>query len=59
MDWNKLTDEQFAVAAKARPWSALKYCAARLTDNQFAVAAKARPGAALMYSAARYAALSA
>ena len=39
MDWNKLTDNQFAVAAKAHPWSALKYCAARLTDIHFAVAA--------------------
>jgi len=59
MDWNKLTDEQFAVAAKARPWSALAFASTRLTDEQFAVAAKADPGAALMYSAARYAALSA
>jgi hypothetical protein len=29
MDWNKLTDEQFAVAAKAKPWAALKFASAR------------------------------
>ena len=29
MDWNKLTDEQFAVAAKADPGAALMYSAAR------------------------------
>jgi len=59
MDWKKLTDEQFAVAAKAAPGAALMYSAARLTDEQFAVAAKADPGAALEFAAARYAALSA
>ena len=59
MDWKKLTDEQFAVAAKAAPGAALMYSAARLTDEQFAVAAKADPWSALMYSSARYAALSA
>ena len=59
MDWKKLTDEQFAVAAKAHPGSALAFASARLTDEQFAVAAKADPWSSLMYSSARYAALSA
>jgi hypothetical protein len=59
MDWNKLTDEQFAVAAKAHPWAALEFASARLTDEQFAVAAKAHPWAALEFASARYAALSA
>jgi hypothetical protein len=29
MDWNKLTDEQFAVAVRADPGAALEFAAAR------------------------------
>ena len=47
MNWQKLTDEQFAEAAKAEPWAAIEFAKDRLTDEQFAEAAKAEPGAAI------------
>ena len=34
MNWQKLTDEQFAEAAKARPWAAIKYAKDRLEQIQ-------------------------
>lgn len=45
-----LNDEQFAEAAKARPYAALVYAKDRLNDEQFAEAAKAEPYAALEYA---------
>ena len=57
MDLTKLTDDQFAEAAKKEPWAALKYAKDRLTDDQFAEAAKARPWAALVYAKDRVSAL--
>ena len=43
MDWGKMTDEQFAEAAKGAPWAAIVYAKDRLTDEQFAEAAKEEP----------------
>ena len=54
MDCGKMTDEQFAEAAKARPWAAIVYAKDRLTDEQFAEAAKAEPWAAIEYAKDRY-----
>ena len=54
MDWGKMTDEQFAEAAKAEPWAAIVYAKDRLTDEQFAEAAKAEPWAAIEYAKDRY-----
>ena len=55
--WARLTDGQFAKAAKAQPGAALKYAATRMTDGQFAKAAEAAPGTVLAFAAGRYAAL--
>ncbi len=50
MNWQKLTDKQFAEAAKANPGAAIMYAKDRLTDEQFAEAAKAEPWAAIEYA---------
>ena len=34
MNWKKLTDEQFAEAAKAAPWAAIEYAKDRLEQLQ-------------------------
>ena len=54
MNFSTMSDEQFAEAAKANPWSAIVYAKDRLSDEQFAEAAKAKPGAAIVYAKDRY-----
>ena len=34
MNWQKLTDEQFAEAAKAEPWAAIEFAKDRLEQLQ-------------------------
>ena len=45
--FGQLSTEQFEAAAKAYPWTALRYVADRLSPEQFEAAAKADPGTAL------------
>ena len=51
---DRLTDDQFATAVEARPWTALMYATDRLTDEQFATAAEAEPWYARQCAPKRY-----